>query len=206
MLASVLARDPDLTLLPPNINPRLIRLLQRCLNKEAKSRWHAIADVRVEMESILDEPMVAPQDAHARRPLRSLIVPVLMAGLVFSAITALVVLRLRPAPAPADITRFPYVLPESQAFSNPGRHLVAISSDGTEVVYIANQRLYLRLLSGNEARPIPGTESASNGVTDPAFSPDGKSVVFWSAADQTLKRIAVTGGAAVTICPADNLS
>ena len=206
VLASVLARDPDLTLLPPNINPRLVRLLQRCLNKEAKSRWHAIADVRVEMESILDEPVVAPQDAHARRPLRSLIIPALIAGLVFSAITALVVLRLRPAPAPADITRFPYVLPDSQTFSNPGRHLVAISSDGREMVYIANQRLYLRLLSGNEARPIPGTEAAGNGVTDPAFSPDGKSVVFWSGTDQMLKRIAVTGGAAVTICPADNLS
>ena len=36
------------------------------------------------------------------------------------------------------------------------------------------------------------------------FSPDGRSIVFWSAADGTLKRIAVAGGAAVTICQADS--
>jgi hypothetical protein len=32
------------------------------------------------------------------------------------------------------------------------------------------------------------------------FSPDGQSVAFVSNADRTVKRIAVTGGAAVTVC------
>jgi serine/threonine-protein kinase len=36
---------------------------------------------------------------------------------------------------------------------------------------------------------------------NPAFSPDGRSVAFF--ADGAIKRIAVSGGAAVTICPAD---
>jgi hypothetical protein len=38
---------------------------------------------------------------------------------------------------------------------------------------------------------------------NPVFSPDGRSVVFWSGLDSTLKKIAVTGGAAVTLCPTD---
>src|SRR5207302_1213377 len=32
----------------------------------------------------------------------------------------------------------------------------------------------------------------------------GRSVAFYSGLDQTLKKIAVTGGAAVTLCPIDN--
>jgi len=38
---------------------------------------------------------------------------------------------------------------------------------------------------------------------NPVFSPDSRSVAFWSGVDQTVKRIAVTGGTAVTVCPAD---
>src|SRR5207237_1358533 len=40
-------------------------------------------------------------------------------------------------------------------------------------------------------------------VLNPVFSPDGRSIAFWSSADQSLKKIAVTGGAAVTLCPAE---
>ena len=38
---------------------------------------------------------------------------------------------------------------------------------------------------------------------NPAFSPDGRFIVFWATADRTLKTVAVTGGAAVTVCQAD---
>jgi serine/threonine-protein kinase len=41
-------------------------------------------------------------------------------------------------------------------------------------------------------------------MTNPTFSPDGTSIVFWSAEDVTLKRIPITGGAAATLGPADN--
>lgn len=81
--------------------------------------------------------------------------------------------------------------------------MVAISPDGTRIVYVANARLYSRTISEPEARPIPGTEDA-RAVTSPAFSPDGQSIAFWAAADMALKRIAVNGGTAVTICPAGN--
>jgi serine/threonine-protein kinase len=58
-------------------------------------------------------------------------------------------------------------------------------------------------MSEVEARPIPGTE-VLQGVTSPVFPPDGQSIAFYSSADRTLKRIVISGGAAVTICPADN--
>ena len=40
-------------------------------------------------------------------------------------------------------------------------------------------------------------------VVNPVFSPDGSSVAFWSSDEQALKKVAVGGGAAITICAAD---
>lgn len=71
------------------------------------------------------------------------------------------------------------------------------------MVYAANARLYLRSMSELDVHAIQGTEGF-DGMTDPVFSPDGTSVAFYAAADRTLKRIAIAGGAAVTICAADN--
>jgi serine/threonine-protein kinase len=57
-------------------------------------------------------------------------------------------------------------------------------------------------MSDLEARPVPGTEN--RGVNNPIFSPDGRWLVFYSQSDATLKKIAVTGGGAITLCQADN--
>jgi len=104
--------------------------------------------------------------------------------------------------ATAAVTRFPLILGEGQQFTAGSRTLVAISPDGTQIVYEANRQLYHRSMSELEARPIPGTQTAQF-VVNPGFSPDGRSIVFYASGDSTLKKIAVTGGAAVTICPAD---
>jgi hypothetical protein len=49
-----------------------------------------------------------------------------------------------------------------------------------------------------EARAIPGSE-VWQGVVNPVFSPDGRSLAFLAASDRTLKKIAVSGGASVTL-------
>ena len=40
-------------------------------------------------------------------------------------------------------------------------------------------------------------------MLNPVFSPDGGSLAFFSAGDQTLRRVALTGGAPVRVCQAD---
>jgi serine/threonine-protein kinase len=101
-------------------------------------------------------------------------------------------------PASAEIVRFSVNLPGGQSFIN--RRTIAISPDGSQIVFATPFGLHLRPLAESETKIIRGTESFFN-ITEPAFSPDGRFIAFHSGGDRTLKRIPVTGGAALTICP-----
>jgi len=67
-LASVLARSPDWTALPPNVPDGVRRMLRRCLEKDPNRRLHDIADARIEIEDALNGPS-SPNagPAHCRR-------------------------------------------------------------------------------------------------------------------------------------------
>ena len=58
-LAAVLLRDADLTALPGDLSLGLRALVVRCLEKNPKRRWHAIGDVRYEIEAIVANPQGA---------------------------------------------------------------------------------------------------------------------------------------------------
>ncbi len=61
IIASVLAREPEWTAMPATLDPRLSRLLRRCLAKSRRERLQAIGDVRCEIEFIQAEPtLLAP--------------------------------------------------------------------------------------------------------------------------------------------------
>jgi eukaryotic-like serine/threonine-protein kinase len=92
------------------------------------------------------------------------------------------------------VTRFAFTLPQAQQLTTNSR-AVAISPDGTRIVYAADGGLFMRALSEFESRPIPGAEEASTA----AFSPDGQSLVFYSTTSRLIKRTAITGGTGVPI-------
>ena len=78
-----------------------------------------------------------------------------------------------------------------------------LSPDGTMLAFTATGNvntvsvsLYVRRLDQLQATQLAGTEGALN----PFFSPDGKSIGFFAAGK--LKKIAVAGGPAVTLCDA----
>ena len=96
-------------------------------------------------------------------------------------------------PAPPRVARFPIPLAADQVFSFRGRHLVAISPDGSHVAYSANGSLWLRPVAQLQAIQVPGTEEGRG----PFFSADGESIGFW--ADEQLKKVSVSGGAPVTL-------
>jgi len=77
-----------------------------------------------------------------------------------------------------------------------------LSPDGKLLAFVAQKaggqspQLYVRRLEQLQASPLAGTEGARN----PFFSPDSQWLGFFAAGK--LKKVAVTGGAAVTLCDA----
>src|SRR5262249_33798105 len=215
IIASVVKSDPDFGALPAKLHPKAEELIRRCLAKNRKDRYHAIADVRVELETIMADPLgllVKGERVYAPRPWWKRAIPVLVAAMLAGTVVGIAVWNARPSIMPPTITRFLFTLPEGQQFLDnnpvlpaPFLQLLAISPDGMQMVYVANRRLYLRSFSELAARPIAGTEVTQGALGYPVFSPDSRSIAFWSGDVQagTVKRIALTGGVAVTICQAN---
>ena len=200
-LASVLKTDLNLDGLPADTPRALRRALSRCIQKDRSHRSRDIGDVRLDLDEALAAPVEETVEAAAIAQPALWQRPMSVAAIVLAAIvvTALAVWTLtRPAPAP--VTRMSIVLPRTQVLTSTGRRGVAISPMGTHVVYVANRQLYLRALDELEAQPLTGTE-ASNART-PFFSPDGQWIGFFSG--RVLKKVALSGGAAVTLTEADS--
>ena len=202
-LAAVVRAEPEWSLVPGNVSPTLLVFLRRSLQKDPKQRVGDIRDVRLALEGAFETTVpgtAAPAPAIQPRPLWKRALPVVVAAVVASAIAGAAGWTLKPPPALA-VSRFAVALGEGQQFANGNRQRLAVSPDGTLLVYAANGQLYLRSMSDLEPRPIPGTQQPQ--PVEPAFSPDSRSIAFYAQVDNTIKKIAVSGGAAVTICPAD---
>ena len=203
-LAAVLRGEPDWRKLSTETPAPIRRLLRRCLEKDRRRRLADAADARLELDEAVAEwtaPILAPiASKPVPRPVWKRAAPIVAAGLIGALAAGAIVRRFTPAVAPS-VARFPLMLPDGQQFTNTGRPVVAISPDGTRIAYVANQRLYTRALWEAEAEPIAGTDFGS-AILNPVFSPDGQMIAFWQIADATIKRIALVGGAAVTICRA----
>jgi Tol biopolymer transport system component len=205
-LSKVLQREPDFDALPPTVPARVSQALRVCLRKDPKQRAGDIRDVRLALEGAFETTVPgtgAPAPAIRPRPLWRRTIPVAAAAVVAGAIVGAAAWTLKPTPpAPSSpVTRFAFALGEGQQFAIGTRQRLAISPDGTQLVYAASNQLYLRSMSDLEARPIPGTQQTS--PVEPVFSPDSRSIAFYGQVDNTIKKIAVSGGSAVTICPAD---
>ena len=199
-LARVLQGQPDWKALPEDTPTRVIELLTDCLEKDSAERLPDIGHVRIQIKKALKEPVTVSligAASAAQAPLWKRAIPwslvavaIVIAGVAIWSLT-------RPEVRP--ITRIPLVLPADQQLTGTNRHVVALSPDGSHLVYTANQQLYLRPMDQLEATPIQGTEGATR---TPFFSPDGQWVGFWVGGH--LKKVSISGGAPVTLCEAQN--
>lgn len=210
VIAKILQGEPDWSALPAAAPATIRALLRRCLRKDRKERLHDIADARLEIEDarIADSGLTA-QPRH---------VPVLaMAGTAAVILAAGVLIgRLLISPSsakfpPSVVTSTIKVEPghwldgmrAPLEMERPSRTAMAISRDGTFIVYSAVEenpgpqakaRLFLRRLDRPEASLIAGTEGGIN----PFLSADDRWVGFW--ADGKLKKVPVEGGVATELC------
>ena len=203
-MTAILKEDPPQPL-ASDVPPALARIVARCLEKTREMRFQSARDLAFGLDVLSDSgPDAALTAAQVSGFSFRRAVPWVVAGVLALGLAATAAWTLRPLP-PLAVTRFPLTLPAGQLLDGlAGAHMVALSPDGTRMAYVATPfRLYLRSMSEVDVKTIPGTESYV-GVREPVFSPDGESIAFYAVADQTLKRMAVTGGTASTICPADS--
>ncbi len=206
VLAAVLEREPDWHALPAGMPGLLRSLLRRCLQKDKAQRLHDIADARIEIEEALKEELQsAPVQLAERAPTAwraSSVGAGLAVGLLLGAATMWALRALSPPDggAPLPGARLAIPLPAFDVLDRDNLPVVAISPDGTRIVYAAERasvrRLYLRRVDEDGATPIPGTE----GAFEPFFSPDGGSLAFFAGAK--LKKLALAGDAPVVLADA----
>ncbi len=198
-LARVIDRDPDWSALPKNVPPVLGTFLRGCLEKNPKQRVHDIADVRLSMEGAFEtavanaELMVVPTRQFWQRPAG--IAAALLAAVALGGLAVWSLVR----PAPQAITRFEVPLRGATGFNGPGRHVVAVSPDGRHIVYNTTDGLSLRSLDEVTPVLVAGTDGNAR---EPFFSADGAWIGFYASGQ--LKKVAVSGGAAVTLGDAAN--
>ena len=218
IMASILKEDPPpVSASQPEgkvFPPALDRVVKRCLAKDPSDRWQSASDLTEALKWIRDAslpaapPAASTDTAAAMAQLASASKRRTLlwgaAALAACIVTALTVWTLRPAPAGSSqqVSRSVIPLGANEQLAATDNPMVALSPDGTYLAYVASagvvQQLYLRRMDVGEARPIAGTEGAS----DPFFSPDGEWIGFF--ASSSLKKVSINGGAALRLCPTIN--
>ncbi len=186
-LAAVLKTEPDWTALPAETPWLLKRLLRRCLEKNRQERLHDVADVRLELRDALTSRDEHP--SRSRRSTRDIVVAggALLVGLLLG-VALLSRFKGRELEPPV---RFSMEVPEI----NVGRRQVALSRDGRSLAFASRRpfAVYHRSLGALDEEALPIAVGRA-----PFFSPDGRWIGFSDGS--TLKKVASTGGEAVSIC------
>ncbi|MDO8630829.1 MAG: protein kinase [Phycisphaerales bacterium] len=212
LVAKILEREPDWSLLPPGTPPLVQLLLRRCLAKDRNKRLRDIGDARVEIESALHDPTtsgalfagmaLADEKKGSRRGISrvaGILAVVLLVGAGFGWGARW---WSEPMPAPR-VTRFNLDVPAPYGIrigDESNGSSFSLNRSGTMLAFTAHaegvSRVFVRDFSASDARPLPGTEEGSN----PFFSPDGRWVGFFKGGQ--LLKAPVGGGPAITVCGA----
>jgi len=201
-IAAILEREPEWDALRVSIGLR--RLLQRCLEKEPSRRLHDIADARIEIDDLRNgasrTSAEIPGDKHQRRgaPLSRVIA--VLASLV--AIIAVATLMWYARTGPRVTTPSPRVsrtLLATSGAATPsmnGGCSLAITPDGSHVVYVGNNgtQLFVSAVDRLEPTPLVTAVAPLNWVF---VSPDGQWIGFVEGF--TLKKVALSGGPVTTV-------
>ncbi len=219
VLARVIDRDLDLSVLPPSTPAPVRRLLARCLERDRRRRMRDAGEAISDLEAAVSAPGKPPpalphEDAavssNAASPTRwRQWVAAAAAGLVLGGLAAATGLwALSPAPATPAVRRLSLDLQSPLARGST----FALSPDGSMLAYAGRddnrrtRRLLIRRLDQSAGQPLAGTE----GAVDPFFSPDGTWIGFFAASGSpgpservqyrwTLKKSPVGGGAPMTL-------
>jgi len=171
-LANVLKEDVPWSALPTDLPSSIYRLLRRCLEKDPRQRLSAIGDARLE----LDDTSVASAVLHAPPPVSRLPwIVAAVATLIALTSVGMTIFGARDRAVTAMWTAIPAPVQQFRRGAAP-----AVSPNGQWVVFPAldengQDQLWLRALSEQTSKRLPGTEDA----VSPFWSPDSLSLAFF---------------------------
>ena len=196
IVAAILdTQPPPISTLQPLTPPALDHVVTLCLAKDPEERWQSAGDVARELR------WTAESSAHAATGLapagsrwnRRAVLITAVVGLLATALLGAAVwsgMRARPATPPLQIHRSSRLRRHRSAKSRCHRMAAASPMERRD----GTSRIYLRRLDELDEKPIADTDDPCC----PFFSPDSRWIGFFTAGK--LKKVAVSGGAAQTIC------
>jgi Tol biopolymer transport system component len=200
-IAAILKDDPPAD--PAFAPPALERVVLRCVEKNRDARFQSARDLAFNLQALSESaPSAAPSTRISGIRWRQW---ALAAALAVLSLT-LIQWSMPDAPATSPVSLHLNVdlgagLPLAPINVQFGGAAV-LSPDGSTVAFVARRepdgvaQIYVRHLDRADAVALAGTD----GAVIPFFSPDGKSIGFFS--ERKLKRIPLTGGAALTLADA----
>ena len=211
MTAILKEEPPELSETNPKINLHLDKVVRRCLEKKPERRFQSAHDLGFALESInttsgaISQPSatVSALTTTSRSwfrsgPLGWAVAALLLVGLIVS---FGLYLKTPSSKGNEPVRQFALAPPIDGQLDMQSVALL-FSPDGTHIISTnmvsGKSKLFDRPLTASTARPIEGTEGAS----DPFFSPDGKWLAYF--ANGLLKKVPLAGGAAETVCEATN--
>jgi eukaryotic-like serine/threonine-protein kinase len=217
ILAAVLEREPDWEALPNGVPSRLLLLLKRCLRKDVNGRLRDIGDARIELEDLAAGVEEAAIPRAAGSTTRRTVLGTLASAAIGAAAGAGAVFSIRRYDGATDrrLTRFTIAPPEPGMLDPSFNRRVAIAPDGSRIFFNAAipgaNAFYSRSLGEVQSNRVKDVPSGGAGAF---FSPDGRWVGFLTAytggygypsagASNRLRKVALSGGAPVTICSVD---
>jgi serine/threonine-protein kinase len=207
IIAAILEQEPPPASRVQRLCPPVLdHVLARCLAKDPEERWQAARDVAIALGWVAEGGSDAglPPPMVKRRDRRTRLEAAAVAAVVGAALGGLVLWAfLRPSPPPLRPTLRVELNLDPPPIPTTGQHSVALSPDGSRLAYLTGTRqdhqLVLRALEQSQSMVVPD----SDGAEDPFFSPDGQWVAFFAGG--SLKKVAVSGGAPLTLCAAGGL-
>ena len=207
-IAGILEREPAWDALPEGTPAPVPRLLHRCLDKDPKRRLRDIGDVRIELEDALTGPTQDDRlgQTSAGITRRTAIVSLASATAGAAATGLFAVSRYRGT-VPRNLTQFAIVPPDNGVLVPSFNKRIAISPDGRRLAFNAGlggasgEAFFLRSLAEMESKRVKELPSGGS----PFFSPDGRWVGFFNNSNPppVMRKLALSGGAPITICPHD---
>ncbi|HEY3216945.1 MAG TPA: protein kinase [Candidatus Eisenbacteria bacterium] len=205
LIAAILKEEPrPITELQPLVPPALERVVKRCLAKDPDDRWQSARDLMHELEWIREAGSqagalapVMPRRRSRERIAWALAVAALVAAGVFA---------LRSRPPDGELIQLSIPAPVPSALTGNASN-AAISPDGRMVAFCTEDStgafLWVRPFDADSARRLARVGDIGSRSHVPFWSPDGRKIAYYSSTDGKLKKIAVAGGAPVTICDAE---